>query len=211
MLFSALPPELREDLLKHGGVRRFEAGHLIQQRGDDAKGFWLIETGSVALGQFLADGDFRAVGLLGPGDSYGELAMFANRPRAVDAIAREDTSARFIRSSTMESALAANPQAMRQLLGALSLQLQELLDVIAGIRRGTAAARIAGMLANLAGASDGPIKLSVTQQELAELLGLTRATVNAALRHMEASGLIERGYGCLTVLDLHALRVAELD
>lgn len=210
MLFSSLDEDVRERLRKDAPLRKFADGQLIQQRGDDADGFWLIESGSVAVGQFLPDGEFRGVALLGPGDSYGELALFSGRPRVVDAVARNVTEARFVRGAAFEAALAENPAAMRQLLGAISRQLQELLDIVAGIRRGTAASRIAGMLVNLAGGVEGPIMLSVTQQELAELLGLTRATVNSALGDLERGGLIKRGYGKLTVLDPAALRLASL-
>lgn len=210
MLFSALDQDVREELRGGAPLRKFATGQLIQQRGDDADGFWLIESGSVAVGQFLPDGEFRGVALLGPGDSYGELALFSGRPRVVDAVARKATEARFVRGAAFEAALAENPVAMRQLLGAISRQLQELLDIVAGIRRGTAASRIAGMLVNLAGGVEGPIMLSVTQQELAELLGLTRATVNSALGDLARGGLIERGYGKLTVLDPAALRLASL-
>ena len=89
MLFSALPPDMRSELRINASSRTFSDGQMIQQRGDEADGFWLVETGSVAVGQFLIDGEFRAVGLLGPGDSYGELALFSGRPRVVDAVARE--------------------------------------------------------------------------------------------------------------------------
>ena len=70
-----------------------------------AEGFWLIESGSVAVGQFLPDGDFRGVALLGPGDSWGELAMFADRPRVVDAVARSACKLRHIRAPQFEAAL----------------------------------------------------------------------------------------------------------
>lgn len=210
MLFSSLDAELQRQLRERASLRSFSNGQLIQQRGEEADGFWLIESGSVSVGQYLPDGEFRGIALLGPGDSYGELALFARRPRVVDAIARAPTEARFIRGSDFERLLVANPGAMRHLLGALSLQLQEMLDIIAGIRRGTATSRIAGMLANLSGAAEEPVALSVTQQELGELLGLTRATVNATLRELEQAGLVERGYGRLTVRDPAALRLAAL-
>lgn len=205
MLFASLDPAVQAQLREGTRLRRFADGQLIQQRGEEPDGFWLIEAGSVAVGQFLPEGEFRAVGLLGPGDSYGELAVFARRPRVVDAVSRGPSSARYIRVSDFEAALAANPAAMRQLLGALAAQLQELLDLLAGIRRGTAAARLAGTLANLAGEADGPVTIRITQQELAELLGLTRPTVNAALREMESMGLLVRGYRSVTVPDPAAL------
>lgn len=211
MLFSALPDHLREELRSGSPLSRFEEGQLIQQRGEEAAGFWLTESGSVTVGQFLRSGEFRGVAVLGPGDSWGELAMFARRPRVVDAVARTRCEVRHILASRFEAALQKDPWCMRSLLGALSGQFQEVLDVFAGIRRGTATARVAGLLATLAGASSGTAKLEISQQELGELLGLTRATVNAALKHHEAQGSVRRFYGGVEVIDREALQQASLE
>ena len=88
------------------------------------------------------------------------------------------------------------------MLGALSEQLQDSLDQLAGLRRGSTPARLAGLLANLVG--EGGVT-RITQQELAELLGVTRATANAALRTLEDAGIIERGYGAIRVSDPEGL------
>jgi len=210
MLFSALPEAVREQLREQSPIRTFSDGQLIQQRGDAPKGFWLIDTGSVAVGQFLRDGEFRGVALLGPGDSWGELAMFAERPRVVDAVARTKCELRHIAADRFEATLQQDPRAMRTLLGALSLQLQEVLDVVAGIRRGSAPARVAGMLLTLAEKSDDSAQIEISQQELGELLGLTRVTVNAALRDYEQQGLIRRHYGKIDLLDPDGVMQAAL-
>lgn len=211
MLFSALPPLVRRQLREQSPSRHFNAGQIIQQRGDKPDGFWLIESGSISVGRFLQSGDFRGVALLGPGDSWGELALFAGRPRVVDAIARSDSELRHIRARPFESALNADPAAMRLLLGALSRQLQETLDVVAGIRRGSATARVAGTLANLAEGGSLPARIEISQQELAELLGLTRATVNTALRELEKQALVRRSYGAVHVLNRERLAETGLD
>ena len=80
MLFETLDTALQAHLIKGSTEREFGDGQIIQQRGDVADGFWLIQQGAVTVGQFLPDGEFRAVALLGPGDSYGELAVFSGRP-----------------------------------------------------------------------------------------------------------------------------------
>ncbi|QFT76139.1 Crp/Fnr family transcriptional regulator [Erythrobacter sp. THAF29] len=205
MLFSALPSELQERLRADGSPRRFDGGQIIAQRGDEAEGFWLLEEGSVSIGQFLADGEFRAVAVIGPGDSWGELAMFANRPRVVDAVARTRSEVRHIRSQVFEALLLEHPEASRLLLGTLSQQLQELLDVVAGIRRGSAGARVAGILAMMAEGNDLPVRIAISQQELADLLGLTRATVNIALKELEQLSLVRRAYRSIEVLDRERL------
>ena len=201
MLFAALPERVQASLREDARERSFSEGQIIQQRGDEAEGFWLIESGSVAVGQFLPGGDFRGVALLGPGDSWGELAMFANRPRVVDAVARSACKVRHIRAPQFEAALRDDPLAMRGLLGALSRQLQDVLDVVAGIRRGSGPTRVAAMLLTLSEKSDDPGLIRIAQQELGELLGLTRATVNAALRAFERQGLLTRRYGMIELRD----------
>ena len=207
MLFASLGEAAQLELLGKAVRRRFEEGGLIQQRGEQASGFWVLESGSVAVGQFLAEGEFRAAAVLGPGDSWGELAMFADRPRVVDAVARKPSEAAFVRAADFEALLASEPAIMRSLLSALSAQLQEMLDIIAGIRKGSAAPRIAGVLANMAGTGEGPRAIAITQQELCELLGLSRATINAELRDLEAGGLLSRSYGKIVIDQPERLRL----
>lgn len=205
MLFSALPASVQAELVEHGAIRSFAAGQIIQQRGDDPRGFWLIESGSVSVGQFLPEGEFRAVALLGAGDSWGELALFAGRSRVVDAVARAPSRVRHIAAERFETALRAHPGAMRGLLGALSRQLQETLEVVAGIRRGSARARVAGMLLTLGAGHAPPVRIAIAQHELGELLGLTRASINAALREFEKLGLLKRAYRAIELIDIEGL------
>lgn len=210
MLFSALPTALQERLRADAPSREYASSQIIAQRGDEAKGFWLIEKGSVSIGQFFPDGEFRGVAVIGPGDSWGELAMFASRPRVVDAIARTRSEVRHIRAALFEALLEEHPAASRALLGTLSQQLQETLNIVAGIRRGSAGARVAGLLATMSEGSPLPARIAMSQQELADLLGLTRATVNAALRGQEKLGLLRRAYGSIEVLDRDGLAISAI-
>lgn len=211
MLFSALDPALRVHLLRNATVKECGDGQIIQQRGEKADGFWLIEQGSVVVGQFLPEGEFRAVAVLGPGDSYGELAVFANKPRIVDAVSRGPSRLRMIAARPFLEALGNYPASTRALLGALSEQLQDTLAQLAGLRRGTNPQRLAAILANMAAGANGPASIAMTQQELADLLGVTRATANAALRELEQAGLVERGYGAVTIPDRDSLARFALD
>ena len=193
---------LQERLLEGTLARQFPDNALIQQRGEKTQGFWLIEQGQVAVGQFLEDGAFRAIAVLGPGDSYGELALLTRRERIVDAVARGPATLRWIDGTRFETALMQDLAAARSIIGALAEELQELIDLLANTRRGTATHRIARFLSRLA---DGEGKVRMSQEELAELVGVTRATVNAALRDFEEQGLIARGYREVALMDRAAV------
>lgn len=200
MLFSALDTALQAHLIRTSRERSFADGQIIQQRGDPADGFWLIEQGAVRVGQFLPDGEFRAVALLGAGDSYGELAVFSGKPRIVDAVSRGESRLRLIAARPFLEALGNYPASTKALLGALSEQLQDTLSILAGLRHGTNPARLAGLLATMAGEEHSGT-VTITQQELADLLGVTRATTNAALKDLQRRGLVERGYGTIRIPD----------
>jgi CRP-like cAMP-binding protein len=204
-LFGEVDEPTRIALLAEAPLRTFASGQIIQQRGDGPRGFWVIEEGTVKIGQFKADGDFRVIVLLGGGDSYGELAVFANAPRAVDAVADSDVTARWIDAARFERGISGNPATLRRLVGALSVQLQEILDLLAGLGAGSGHARIAATLANLARQLPAGVMVAINQQELGELTGLTRATVNKSLKRLEQQGAIKRHYGKLELLDLQLL------
>ena len=211
MLYASLEPALREEVEARGSARHFADGQIIQQRGEEPDGFWLIEQGMVVAGHFLTEGSFRAVAVLGPGDSYGELAMFSGRPRVVDAVSRGESLLRYIPAGPFLECLARYPVSGRALLGALSVQVQELINLVVDMRRGNATARLALLLANMAeGVTEGEA-LKVSQQELAELLGVTRATVNAALAELDEAGLVTRGYRAIHLADRKALAAFALD
>ena len=110
-----------------------------------------------------------------------------------------------------ETMLATHPSVMRDLLSAMSNQMQEMLNIIAGIRRGSALPRVAGLLVSLAGTDPAHNSVAITQSELAELLGLTRATVKSALGELQSWGALERSYGAIRIIDRGALEDASLE
>lgn len=199
-LFGRLPAPLQARLKKQAPRRKFPAGALIQQVGDGASGFWLIEQGTVQIGVFRADGDFRAVGILEEGDSYGELALMGRSKRVADAIARVPSELLWIDGSRFEEAISEDPAIMRDLVGAMALELQEMIGFISGFRGGSAQNRVASVVANAARHTAEPAVL-LTQSEIADLAGVTRATAAAALRAFERKGAVKRRYGMIEVCD----------
>ena len=209
-LFGAIDGALRTQLLGDALLREVGDGQIIQQRGDASAGFWVIEQGRVKIGQYQASGEFRGIAVLVAGDSWGELAVLAQNKRAVDAVADGPARLRWIAASAFEQALECDSASLRKLTGVLAEELQEVLGLLAATGQGDNYARVAAMLTNLAGAGKGEAEIAIGQQELGELLGLTRVTINKILGGLEREGLIRRGYRKICVVDRQKLRTASL-
>lgn len=191
--------ELASLLLREGRRRSYAAGQVIQQQGDAGGGFWLVERGAVSVGRFDADGDATVFAVLGPGDLFGELAHFAGVPRQVDAVAESEAVLVRIDAPLVDRLLAQEPDFARWLLKSIANQLRLALDRIDRDRGLSAEARLALLLADMA-RRDGS-ELGVTQQALADLLGVSRVTVGQALGRLVEAGLVQVGYRRIVVPD----------
>lgn len=205
-LFGTFAASVQDELRK-GSIRRsFADGQLVQHRGDVPDGFWVIEKGQVKLGHYAATGEMQALIILGPGDSFGELACLGAFPRVLDAEAIGSLEMLWVSDSVLSSVIASCPKVGRELLRALSVQLQEALDNLIVFRNLPAPKRLAQRLLALANGKQAPVKLGIRQQELAELVGVSRMTIASALAELEELGLVSRHYRHLIVNDPVALR-----
>ncbi len=205
-LFAAFEPQLQQDLRNIGVIRRFSDGQVIQQRGDETKGFYIIEKGRVKLGRFTSDGKFNMTIILGPGDSFGEIAVIGKFPRVADAIADGATELILVNSAALYAALVADPVSTQRVLQFMARQMQEALNAIVLQRRLTSEQQLARLIASMCRKKDMPAVLSINQADLAEHLGLSRMTIAKILAKLEKEELIRRGYGQITVYDSQALR-----
>jgi len=196
-------PALAALLRREGRAIAYAAGQMVQQQGDSGDGFWMIETGRVAICRFGADGGVTVFGVLGAGDLFGELAYFAGTARQVDAVAEEPSTLVRVGAVQIERLLAQEPDFARALLASLAHQLRLALDQIDRDRSLTAEARIARLLIDLA-ERDGSA-LAVTQQSLADRAGVSRVTAGQVLARLEQTGSIRRRYRQIAVIDYQAL------
>lgn len=188
------------DLLTPLGRRHvYDKGQIIAQRGDAADGFWLIESGQVMLGRFGADGRLSVFGVLGHGDILGDLAFILGTSRQVEALADAQATLIWIARPTIDHLIETSPPFARWWLTSLASQLRTALDRIETHHSLSAAARLARLLSDLAD-RDGP-DIRLTQQELADFIGVSRVTIGQILADLAKNGALKRGYRYLTLLD----------
>ncbi len=205
-LFASFPPELQAELRKRAVRRQFLSGQFLQHRGDHADGFWIIDKGQVKLGHQDAQGTMHVLFILGPGDSFGELACLGQFTRVLDAEALGKVELTWVSDKIMSEVIAGSTDIAREMLKILAKQLQEALDNLLVFRNMPAPKRLAQRLLAFVADREPPVKLGIKQQELAELIGVSRMTIASALSDLETLGLVTRHYGHLVIEDPTALR-----
>lgn len=191
--------------LAQAGLRRhFAHGQLLHQQGDHELGFWLVTAGQVLIGKLAENGSTTGYKVLNAGELFGELAYFAGIERQVDATARGPCDVVWISHLCFERLLADEPGLTKLLLGSLARQLQQALASIDERRRCSSPVRLAALLLQLDKSGSG--KVAASQQELADLLSISRVALVAALGQLAKTGLVLRGYRALTIVDRARLK-----
>lgn len=182
------------DLAAQKQPQRFADGQFVQHQGDPGDSFWAVTDGHVAVGRYAADGAFTLFAVLAAGDLFGELAFFTGVPRQVDAIASGGAALIAIDRPLLRRLMTADVGWAELLLRSLSRQLAGALDLIDSERRLSTVERLAQVLGVMAQDSATGDVVRATQQQLADLLGVSRVTLGAALGELARRGMVERGY-----------------
>ena len=200
-----LPENVRDQLLARGRPIRFDRGQLIQQRGDPAREFWYVESGSVQIGRFSEQGRLTLFAVLGPGETFGELAFIGEFPRTVDAIARSDVVLIRIGESEFQNLLQTESRAARLLLQTMALTVQQAFDMVEAGRNLDSTQKLAQALLQLLGEQPDGTALQITQQDLSDLVGVSRVSLGKAMKRLQDGGLVSAGYGEIRVRDRFGL------
>lgn len=183
--------------------RRFRRGEVIFHAGDAANSMHVIVTGHVSVQVSTRGGDLAILTVLGPGSSFGEIALLRDdAERSASVVALDAVETWMIRKADFVRLRATNPAMDRFLVAQLSryikrqdARLLEALYVPADkrvLRRVIAMSRVYG---------DGTAGTVVplTQDTLASMAGTTRPTANQVLRAAERDGLVTmtRGQVCI--------------
>ena len=194
-LFSALDDEaasaLRATMVKVDLPR----GGVLFNEGDPGDRLYVINEGKIKLGATSGDGRETLLAILGPGEMFGELSLFDPGPRNATAVALTDATLLGVGHPDLEPWLRGRPEVAASLLAALARRLRRTNEAMADLVFSDVPGRVAKALLELAGKfgepnADGSIHVvhDLTQEELAQLVGASRETVNKALADFQNRG-----------------------
>lgn len=200
-ILAGLTPEARDALLDVARRRSFGRNEVVFHRGDPADTMHLIRTGRFAVRVTTSFGDTATLSVIGPGDAFGQLALIEEGPRTATVMALEPASTLSVHTIDFQRLRATEPPLSEVMVRALATRVHELTDLLVEALYLPAETRVLRRLRELADtyAADGEIVVPLTQEELAELAGTSRATVNKVLREAEDSGTVQLRRGRVVV------------
>jgi CRP/FNR family cyclic AMP-dependent transcriptional regulator len=204
-LFADIPDEDVRRLLQIAHRRTFGRGEVVFHRGDPANALHLIVDGRFAVRIITPLGETATLGVRGPGDAFGELALVSGEEvRSATVSALEPAETRSVLRDDFARLRREHPSVDAVLVAILADRVRRLSEQVTEAYYLSAETRVLRRLADLAELYGGIVPLP--QEELAELAGTSRATVNRVLRSLEKRGTVELGRSKTVVLDAARLK-----
>jgi CRP/FNR family cyclic AMP-dependent transcriptional regulator len=211
-LFEALDSDDAEALLTQMSPVRMERGDILFREGESGDSLYVIREGKIKLGRSSSDGRENLVAILGPGEMFGELSLFDPGPRTMTATAVAETQLMGLGNDSLTGLLTGRPEVAKALLAALAKRLRRTNEHLADLVFTDVPGRVAKALLDLAERFGRPVDNGVmvshdlTQEELAQLVGASRETVNKALADFATRGWLKLEARAVLLLDVDRLR-----
>ena len=219
-VFSTLVQGDLERISQLAVPRQFEPGQVVFREGDSSDTCYIVRSGLTRAIRKHGDGRVITLATFGPGDIFGELAMFEDERRSATVEATEPTDVVAVLGPDMRRLMVEHPEISTRLVIALGRRLRESNERLSRQSFQTVQSRVATILNELAshelaardgvsandGGPAGDVLVTATQAELAQLAGSSRESASRFLAVLERAGVISQGRGRLTVHDLDALK-----
>lgn len=195
-VFQGVDPRAVNALLDELETIRFSRGTTIFNEGERGDRLYIIIEGKVKLARHSSDGRENLLAIMGPSDMFGELSIFDPGPRTSSAVCVTEVTAAMMDNEQLEKWLGDHPDITSQLLRMLARRLRRTNNSLADLIFTDVPGRVAKALLQLAnrfGVQEGTnlrVNHDLTQEEIAQLVGASRETVNKALAEFAHRGWI---------------------
>jgi CRP/FNR family cyclic AMP-dependent transcriptional regulator len=211
-LFDGLDDEAARALRHQMAEVKLSRGEHLFMEGDDGDALYVVIDGKMKLTRAASDGRENLLSVIGPGEMFGELSLFDPIPRTSSASAVTDATLAVLPHDSLLPLLRKRPEISLHMLRALVQRLRRANDVTADLVFTDVPGRVAKALLDLAErfgqqTDDGlQVHHDLTQEELAQLVGASRETVNKALADFAARGWLQISARSVLIVDSERLR-----
>ncbi|MFC1987785.1 Crp/Fnr family transcriptional regulator [Chloroflexota bacterium] len=199
LIFSSLNNNELRELADLAVERSFAASEFIFWDGDAPEWFYIIAEGKVKVLKHSSSGKEFIIAFFGPGEMFGEVAVFEDKPYPASAQAIVETRVAGIKREAFLSFLATHPQVALRIINVLGERLRNSQSRLRDLAGERVEQRLAGVLLMLS--SKIGLTLPFTRQDIADMAGTTIETAIRVMSHMKDRGIIRSTRGKITVLD----------
>lgn len=210
-LFQGVAQQAAEALAETLTYGEYTRGETVFAEGEQGDTLFIVLSGKVKIGRRAADGRENMLSVMGPSDMFGELSLFDPGPRTATATVVTDTRLASLAHSSLRPWIKDRPEISEQLMRVLARRLRRTNDALADLIFTDVPGRVAKALLELAsrfGTPEGDgvrVHHDLTQEELAQLVGASRETVNKALADFASRGWMRVDSRAVTLLDRERL------
>jgi CRP/FNR family transcriptional regulator, dissimilatory nitrate respiration regulator len=192
-LFQGLPRKQHEDLSMIVADQVFRRGQSIFSEGDEGNGFYVVMSGQVKVFKLSPDGKEQILHIFGPGDPFGEAAVFAGKKFPANAEALAESRVFFFPRPAFIGLIGKNPALALSMMAVLSARLRRLANLVEELSLKEVPGRLAAYLLLLSEKNRGAAKveLEVSKNQLAALLGTIPETLSRILARMDREKLLK--------------------
>jgi CRP-like cAMP-binding protein len=211
-LLGQLQPHEMDELLALASVECFKAQDVVFNKGDPGDRLYAILKGRVGINTVSREGKEIFLNILDAGEVFGEIALLDGKERTAGAVAMEPAELLKIGRSEFLPFLERHPRLCIRLMAVLCERLRWTSDIIEDTIFLDIPRRLAKRLLTLAErhgeSADGGVKIRIklSQEALAQMLGATRESVNKGVKSLQECGAINYESGYMVVQDLDLLR-----
>ena len=209
-IFSDLEPEALDQLCRYAKHSTLKRGTTIVSKGDPGNSLIAVISGTVKISVSSPDGRTAILNLIGPGEIFGEVAVLDGAARTADATANTNCEIFIIDRREFIPFVRSQPALAMKLIELLCTRLRWTSDQVEEVILRDLPSRLASALLRLTEKhklAPGGRTIAITQQEISEIVGMTRECINKQLRVWAARNWVRLEHGAIVVLDVESLQV----
>jgi CRP-like cAMP-binding protein len=207
--FCDLDSEAFDQLCRYAKHATLKRGSTIFSKGDPGSGLVAVISGTVKISISSPDGRSAILNLIGPGEIFGEVAVLDGQARTADATANTNCEIFVIDRREFLPFVRSQPALAMKFIELLCARLRWTSDQVEQVILQDLPGRLASALIRLTErckVAEGGLTIVATQQEISEMVGMTRESINKQLRAWAARKWVRLEHGAIVVLDLESLQ-----
>jgi CRP/FNR family cyclic AMP-dependent transcriptional regulator len=208
-IFCDLEPEALDQLCRYAKHTVLKRGASLFAKDDPGNSLYAVISGTIKISISSADGRNAILNLVGPGELFGEMSVLDGQPRSADAIANTNCEIFVIDRRDFLPFVRSQPTLAMKFIELLCARLRWTSEQVEQVILHDLPGRLASALLGLVekrGPDPESHTIAITQQEISEMVGMTRESINKQLRAWSARNWVRLEHGAIIVLDAPALR-----